>query len=138
MALAFSDITSFLESVHLLRKQKGKYLCENFCVQLEWTSRKIEQFVFNHSSYQRSKTINKKQHEKISENLIDLCLECAEIELKKIHDFTVFIDENKVLFVLRNIAEALSNLASHIRFTLTSVSSRDVSVTKNSEDEFHT
>lgn len=113
----------FLDEVNLLRKQKGQYLCANFCNQLENVSHKITEIMYKNFGF--TKRVVSDQHpcpEGISNNLIDLCLECIEIDLQKLqfanHESQAL--DSQVLRILIDVSEDLQTLVSYVKVTISS------------------
>lgn len=124
-----------LEELRLLRdKNKGKYITDSFCVELENLSNKIAMVIKHKSSEEKVLQLNRYQlPEKMSNQMVELCLECIELYLQKIidgdvltefeTDFMEKIEKNNLqvnseIQILAHIAFDLRALAIYIKFTL--------------------
>lgn len=135
-----------LEELRLLRdKNKGKYIADSFCVELENLSNKIAMAIKHQSSEEKILQLNRYQlPEKMSNQMVELCLECIELYLQKIVDGDVLtefetdfmgkIEKNNLkvnseIQILAHIAFDLRALAIYIKFTLypDSVNYKDLS-----------
>lgn len=120
----------FLEELRFLRTQKGKYITLSFCTKLESLSHKITKFIIQQNYSNKVIKFSQSQScEKISDNMVDLCLECIEIYLQKItcpDSLPIDISENtdsSITQILTHVSCDLKSLASHIKFTLYSENS---------------
>jgi hypothetical protein len=140
----------FLEELRTLRDQfNGKYISDLFCSKLEHLSYKIAKIIHEQNYQGKILKLNHSQpREKISEQMVGLCLECIEMYLLKIANpefaedslaklsivdeaFNVASDCNQstalvnsdrefngIMQILVHVACDLRALASYIKFTL--------------------
>jgi len=136
---------SFLEELRLLRvNNRGKYISNLFCVALEDLSNKMVEII---RQQKHGCEILQPHHlqlpEKMSDKMVELCLECIEIYLQKVFCFNtpettqVYCQEiegkggfNSALQILMHISCDLKALASYIKFT---INSAEVAAVKTSK-----
>lgn len=112
----------FLDEVRLLHNQEEKYLSADFCTKLENISLRMNEVIVKQKASSKLLMLYELQASKtISENTIDLCLECIEIYLAKIssNDSLLKMPLNfQALQILANVSKDLCILASCIKYTL--------------------
>jgi len=119
-----SDVLSnnlFLDELYFLRQQKGKYLCADFCTQLENISHKINEELCRSFNFKLQASVHSQLPEKVSNDFIELCLECIENDIHQILSFKhspQALPKTQISQMLINISNDLGYLANHIKFTL--------------------
>lgn len=122
-----SDIINgnvFLEEIHLLRQQKGNYLCRSFSDQLEDLSYEITKATWKYFGFKRIVSNYCQKSTKISDKAIDLCLDCIEKDLQKTQSSNCFtktssvFTDSQVLQILMDISDDLRSLSAYIKYTI--------------------
>lgn len=123
--LGNSSHCGFLSDIQSLRQQKGKYLTKTFCTSLEDISQKMNEAIIKQNYRNKLTAAHKPQApEKMSDDAVELCLECIEMYLQKLPSSNNcvspdFLDlDCQETQILEHVSEDLCTLASYIKYTL--------------------
>ena len=119
------DYGLFLDEMRLLRQQKEKCLCADFCIQLEKLSCEVAEAIYQNFGFKRVISDQTQHHKIISNYVVTLCLESIEEDLQRISSANYSLQDSlaEVLPILIDIADDLRTLAIAIRFTIDAESS---------------
>lgn len=112
--------SKFLNEVCLLRQQKGKYLCADFSTKLEGISYEVVNIIHQNLGFRRVISDQPQYRKKISDNVVDLCLECIETDLQNIQsvNYSLQMILDQTLPILIDISNDLRSIAAYIKFTI--------------------